>query len=232
MIVYYDLHIHTVLSSCADILMTPNNLWNMATLKGLDVVGFVDHNSAAQLPMLNQIGQSYQALQIVGVELNIQQGVHLLCYFEHLDDCLSFSKEIEQLLDKDWLLETKANPQVLTDEEDFPTDSIPYFLNQALPLRIEEVKQLLNPYPHLFVLAHINRYLEVAKDLVKQYAFDAVEWTKEEETIPFDPHCFVLYSSDAHELTSILEKGPRNWISLKEYSVKAFFEEVRRGSSC
>ena len=30
---YYDLHIHSVLSPDADILMTPNNIFNMAYLK-------------------------------------------------------------------------------------------------------------------------------------------------------------------------------------------------------
>jgi predicted metal-dependent phosphoesterase TrpH len=61
---YYDLHIHTVLSPCADVLMTPNNLWNMVSLKGLDFVAFVDHNCARQLPMLAKIGESYQTKQI------------------------------------------------------------------------------------------------------------------------------------------------------------------------
>ena len=40
-----DLHIHTCLSPCADGDMTPNNIVNMAVLKGLDVIAVTDHNT-------------------------------------------------------------------------------------------------------------------------------------------------------------------------------------------
>ena len=33
-----DLHIHSCISPCADMSMTPNNVVNMAYLKGLDVM--------------------------------------------------------------------------------------------------------------------------------------------------------------------------------------------------
>ncbi|WDC84843.1 PHP domain-containing protein [Caloramator sp. mosi_1] len=42
---YYDFHIHTGLSPCADDDMTPNNIVNMSKLKGLDVIAITDHNS-------------------------------------------------------------------------------------------------------------------------------------------------------------------------------------------
>ena len=35
---YYDLHLHSCLSPCGDIDMTPNNIVNMAKLLGLDVI--------------------------------------------------------------------------------------------------------------------------------------------------------------------------------------------------
>ena len=41
---YYDLHIHTCLSPCGDVLMTPNNILNMAYLKGLNIIEITDHN--------------------------------------------------------------------------------------------------------------------------------------------------------------------------------------------
>ena len=45
-----DLHIHSCISPCADMSMTPNNVVNMAYLKGLDVIAVADHNSARNLP--------------------------------------------------------------------------------------------------------------------------------------------------------------------------------------
>ena len=40
---YYDLHLHSCLSPCGDIDMTPNNIVNMAKLLGLDVIALTDH---------------------------------------------------------------------------------------------------------------------------------------------------------------------------------------------
>jgi len=55
---FYDLHIHSVLSPCADRLMTPNNIFNMANLKGLNIIAVTDHNSMKQLPVLSEIAES------------------------------------------------------------------------------------------------------------------------------------------------------------------------------
>jgi PHP family Zn ribbon phosphoesterase len=43
--VFTDMHIHSALSPCADKSMTPNNIVNMALLKGLDIISVTDHNS-------------------------------------------------------------------------------------------------------------------------------------------------------------------------------------------
>ena len=47
-----DLHIHSCLSPCVDKGMTPNNIVNMAILKGLDIIAVTDHNSGENVPAL------------------------------------------------------------------------------------------------------------------------------------------------------------------------------------
>ncbi len=227
---HYDLHIHTVLSACADILMTPNNLWNMATLKGLDFLGFVDHNCAKQLPMLAQIGESYQAKQVFGLELSLVSGIHVLCYFEEMKDALTFSNWIESYLDITPYSTQQLGEQILTDMEDFTAETVPYYLNQPLKLSLQTIKEALKPTNHLFVLAHWNRYLALGKEVLQSGLFDAVEWTdfkhpcKELSPVP------ILFNSDAHDLTNISEKHPLNTISVKEHTVKALFEAIRHGN--
>ena len=41
---YYDLHIHSALSPCGDDTMTINNIFNMAYIKGLELIAITDHN--------------------------------------------------------------------------------------------------------------------------------------------------------------------------------------------
>ena len=43
---YCDLHLHSCLSPCGDEDMTPNNIVNMAKLKGLSCIALTDHNTA------------------------------------------------------------------------------------------------------------------------------------------------------------------------------------------
>ena len=75
MIYHYDLHIHSVLSACADDLMTPNNIFNMANLKGLDIISVTDHNSLKQLQICQEISESYDMLFIPGVEITCSPGL-------------------------------------------------------------------------------------------------------------------------------------------------------------
>ena len=43
---FADLHIHTVLSPCGDLLMIPQNIIDKAIEVGLDMIAITDHNSA------------------------------------------------------------------------------------------------------------------------------------------------------------------------------------------
>ena len=44
-----DLHIHSCLSPCAHILMTPGNIIKQALKIGLDCIAITDHNSAGNI---------------------------------------------------------------------------------------------------------------------------------------------------------------------------------------
>ena len=50
----YDLHMHSCLSPCGDMDMTPNNIVNMACLLGLDIIAVSDHNTARNLPAVSR----------------------------------------------------------------------------------------------------------------------------------------------------------------------------------
>ena len=55
---YYDLHIHSALSPCSDDTMTIHNIFNMAYIKGLDLIAITDHNSLKQQYYLEKVIQS------------------------------------------------------------------------------------------------------------------------------------------------------------------------------
>jgi 3',5'-nucleoside bisphosphate phosphatase len=225
MILHYDLHVHTVLSPCADLLMTPNNLWNMATLKGLDVVSFVDHNSLKQLPMLKRIGESYRALMLIGVEVALINDLHVLVYFRNPSEALEFDGYLESLLISNRIDADATTEQRLTDEEDQTIQTIPYLLSRPLPIDLNDLTKRLTPLNHRLVLAHWNRYPEKAEAAYRFGCFDAVEWTA---PVPPEwrkrfPNTRVLINSDAHDLTAISERSSQNQLDLPEFSIDALF---------
>ena len=84
--VYYDLHIHSALSPCGDLDMTPNNVVNMAKLKGLDMISLTDHNTACNLSSFKKIADDAGITFLPGIELNTSEEVHLLAYFYDIDN--------------------------------------------------------------------------------------------------------------------------------------------------
>ena len=75
---FYDLHIHTALSPCADVLMSPNNILNMAMLKDLNIIAVTDHNSCLQLDVVKELIESYEMLVIPGVEVEVIEKYHVV----------------------------------------------------------------------------------------------------------------------------------------------------------
>ena len=63
-----DLHIHSALSPCADNDMTPNNIVNMAVLKGLDAIAVTDHNSCSNVEAVMKVAGD-RILVLPGMEV-------------------------------------------------------------------------------------------------------------------------------------------------------------------
>ena len=77
--IWVDLHIHSCLSGCAEDDMTPNNIVNMALIKGLDVIAVTDHNSARNIEAVMQVGKREGLLVVPGMELCTAEEIHLVC---------------------------------------------------------------------------------------------------------------------------------------------------------
>jgi len=50
-----DLHIHSVLSPCGDLDMSPVNIVEEASRKGLDIIGITDHNTTRHTGLVKRL---------------------------------------------------------------------------------------------------------------------------------------------------------------------------------
>ena len=108
---YYDLHIHSCLSPCADNDNTPNNIAGMAKLAELDIVALTDHNSVKNCPAFFEAAERYGIVPVAGMELTTSEDIHMICLFERLEDALVFGDEIDKRR-----MPVKNRPEIFGDQ--------------------------------------------------------------------------------------------------------------------
>jgi len=113
-----DLHVHTCLSPCGDLDMSPRNIIQAAIQKGLDMIAITDHNSTRNVKTCLEIAEKENIFVIPGCEINTQEEVHCLAYFPDLEAISEFQKYLDRKLP-----EIENDPdlfgyQVAVDEDD------------------------------------------------------------------------------------------------------------------
>jgi 3',5'-nucleoside bisphosphate phosphatase len=227
-----DLHIHTVLSPCGELEMSPRRIVQMAKQKNLDIIGISDHNSTRHGNLIKKLGEQEGIFVLTGAEVTTREEVHCLTFFEYPETLEEF-----QLYIKKWLPPVKNKPswfgyQVVVDESENILDEEPYLLISGLNQSITEVRNKVAELNGLFIPAHINR---PNNSIFSQLGFlpeglnpDAIEIdarTTRRDTLARHPELSkytLLKDSDSHMLERI--GAVYNQLSIEKPS----FEEIRK----
>ncbi len=226
---YCDLHIHSCLSPCGDMLMTPNNIVGMAFIKQLDAIAVCDHNTAENLPAVKEAADMMGVLLLPGMELTTREEAHMLAYFPDVETALAFSREVYRHLPPIPNRAEFFGRQVKMNGQDEEIAEEERLLISALDLSFEECERLIRGYGGLCVPAHINRgsngVLNALGFLPGDAAYDALEVSEAVAAPNMDLTGYrILHSSDAHYLENILE--PTFTIDVKEKTVQALFDAI------
>lgn len=210
--------------------MTPNNIVHMAMLKGLDAIAVCDHNCTWNLNAVKAVADQSGVLLLPGVEVQSREDVHVLCYFPTVAAADGFSHVLYKTLPSMPNMPDFFGEQAVLDKND---DLIRYeekLLLQSSQLTIDELFALCESYKGVSVPAHINRtansLLYLLGFMPESPIFSSVELMQNvppPKGIDLTPY-HVLYSSDAHELSSILER--QFFMSVKEKSAEALLEYI------
>lgn len=216
---YYDLHIHSALSPCGDELMTINNIFNMAYIKGLDLIAICDHNSLKQQHYLDKI-IDHEILKgkidyVHGIELQSKEMVHILAYFKKQTPLAPIQTWIDQHLIKTPNRPDYYGDQVIFDENDNIIDHEENLLLESLDLDVKEIIDAIHGFNGVAILAHVMAkkfgLYEVYQDIPSNLNYDGIEVTclrDLKELKKLCPHVkddYVFYNSDAHYLEAINE---------------------------
>lgn len=224
-----DLHIHSCLSPCGDELMTPNNIVNMAKLKGLDMIAIADHNTARHLPAFEKVAQRVGVALLPAMELCAREEVHILSYFRTVAEALAFSDEVYRHLPPFKNRPELFGRQMELDENDDFVREEERLLISALDLSVDALAEKISAAGGLAVPAHINRgangILQALGFIPADVKFSAYEVVKgmalSEKAIP---ELKTLHSSDAHYLENILEREV--YLEMDAPSPNAFFSFI------
>jgi PHP family Zn ribbon phosphoesterase len=152
-----DLHIHTVLSPCGDLEMSPVRIVSLASKSGLDIIGITDHNTTKQCELVWKLGQRLGLTVIPGCEMTSREEVHCLGLFSDFDALREFQHFIDQhlaIIPNDPAL---FGYQVVVDKDDNIIEMLDNYLGASLNVSIEEVEQKVHDLSGIFIPAHIDR---------------------------------------------------------------------------
>ena len=93
-----DLHVHTVLSGCAEVEMIPPLLLDRCRQQGLHVMGVVDHNSAGNAEAAVTAAEGSDVVVKPGLEVESRETVHLLCLFDEVAQAQSLQRLVYEHL--------------------------------------------------------------------------------------------------------------------------------------
>jgi PHP family Zn ribbon phosphoesterase len=208
-----DLHIHSVLSPCGSLDMSPVKIIREAVRRKIDILAMTDHNDTRHSRVLMELGSEAGILVIPGAEVNTAEEIHCLTLFETIDNAEKFQEILGQNL-----APVRNNPdyfgeQLIVDRDEQIIDEEPMLLISALNLTIYEVRDEVEKLGGLFIPAHIDRpYNSLISQMgfipgdLRQTAFEISQRTKVKnfrKTHPEAADIALIHNSDAHAIPMI-----------------------------
>lgn len=154
---YYDFHVHSCLSPCADNDMTPNNIAGMAALAGLNIVALTDHNSCRNCPAFFAAAKRQGIIPVAGMELTTAEDIHVVCLFEQLEDAMRFSDAVDAVRIRIPNRTEIFGDQLWVDENDEIVGIEEDLLSNATSLTLDDVPLLVRAHRGICFPAHVDR---------------------------------------------------------------------------
>jgi len=235
---YADLHIHSALSPCADRDMTPNNIINMAVLKGLDIIAVTDHNSAENLPAVSECARKAGIVFIPGMEVETREEIHLVCLFPHVEAAFAMQDVVYGALPDLKNREDIFGEQWILDEEDRLAGRQDRLLLTATGLGIGDVFPLVKDLGGVVLPAHVDRdsysVLSNLGSIPEDLPVRSLEISRDcclDSFLAVHPELNAysfIRSSDAHYLWDISER--ENPLQLEEAGAECLMKALSEGN--
>lgn len=240
---YYDLHLHSCLSPCADNDNTPFNLAGMGRLAGLQIMALTDHNSCRNCPAFFAAARHHGLVPVAGMELTTAEDIHLICLFEQLESAMAFHRAVAGERVRIPNRTDIFGEQWVCDENDEPVEQEVDLLPNATRLSLEGAAALVLRHGGVCYPAHIDRQANGLIATLGQMPptphFDCVEFHDSQNEAEYRRRYrlegrLALVGSDAHYLWDIRDRAAFLELSVSAESDEAvraaLFARLRQGS--
>lgn len=231
-----DLHVHTLLSPCAAIEMTPHNIVLQAAEHGIDIVAITDHNAGDNVVAAQKAARGTGVIILPGMEVETKEEAHILTIFEDMEAFGKWDEIVALSMSGLKNNEQRFGAQFIVDEQDEFVRVKEELLLTPLNLSVEKVVFTVNSLGGLCIASHIDR---PAYSIISQLGFippqlslGAVEITRRTNSVEFvqrnqSVQDFpIVCGSDAHYMEEFIT-GSKTVFTLAEPSLG----EVRQAFS-
>ena len=218
-----DLHIHTCLSPCAGLEMSPSAIVKTAGKKSLDIIAITDHNSAENVIAAQKTAADTELTVLAGMEITSSEEAHILALFESVEDILKLQDIVYENLLPGENDEKRFGEQIVVNEKDEVLSFNKRLLIAATALTASSIVDTIHSIGGLAVASHIDRE---AFSIISQLGFipddlefDALEISprtnREEALTMFDNYNSYAWisSSDAHDVENIGQRTTSFYIN-------------------
>ena len=152
-----DLHVHTVLSACAEVEMIPPLIVRQARRLGLGLIAVTDHNACGNAAAVIAAAAGTGLVVLPGMELQTREEVHLLCLFGELEPALAWQEAVWRTLPPLANNEEFFGAQFEVDREGRHTATVERLLQVSSEMGLEEAIAGVHALGGLAIPAHIDR---------------------------------------------------------------------------
>jgi len=187
-----DLHIHSTLSPCGSLEMSPKRIVERAKILGINLISITDHNAIQNSEQTKNLAEKYGISYIYGMEVQTEEELHILTYFDNYTDLSNVWKTVYEKLPN-----IKNNPdyfgdQVIVNEEENIVGFEEKLLLNSSKISLEDLCKIVQENNGIAIPAHID---SAAYGIISQIGF-----------IPHDSFFPFLEISCEHKEKELIDK--------------------------
>ena len=174
-----DLHIHTCLSPCAELDMSPLAVVNTAAEKGIDIIAITDHNSAENVLAAQRAALGKDLTVLAGMEISSSEEAHIIALFNYAETAAALQDIVYANMLPGENDEKMYGEQIVANEHDEVMGFNKRLLIGGTMLPAQDIISTIHSLGGLAVASHIDKdvfsIISQLGFITEDMGFDALE---------------------------------------------------------